>query len=371
MRTTFLVAVLCAVALAFALHGARKAETAIEPEIPKVTAVRPVHAPAVRSITVPGDLVGRNEAALYAKVTGYLKRISVDKGDWVKKGQVLAEIEVPELEQKLKRARASLDVRRVTYERLNGVWSTDRRLVAREDVDVAQGEFNQAQADVEELEALVGYTKIIAPFDGVVTARYVDPGALIEANGHAGGSDATGAQKSGAVPVVALADTDRLRVYVYVPEQETSAIRRGLPAGLTLREFPGREFRGTVARFSNALDLSTRTMLTEVDLENPRHELYPGMYAEVTLELERHPDAIELPVTAVGGGSDDGFVFVVKEGTLTKTAVKTGIASAGAVEITSGLSGDEVVVQNLGPALREGERVEAIERPPQTALATP
>jgi multidrug efflux pump subunit AcrA (membrane-fusion protein) len=367
----FLIAVLCAVALAFAAHGARKAEPAVEPEILKVTAVRPVHAPAVRAITVPGDLVGRNEAALYSKVTGYLKRISVDKGDWVKKGQVLAEIEVPELEQKLKRARANRDVRHVTYERLNGVWSTDRRLVAREDVDVAQGELNQAQADVEELEALVGYTKIIAPFDGVVTARYVDPGALIEANGHASGSNGAGPQKSAAAPVVALADTDQLRVYVYVPEQEASVIRRGLPAGLTLREFPGREFRGTVARFSNALDLSTRTMLTEVDLENPDHELYPGMYADVTLELERHPDALELPATAVGGAGSDAFVFVVRNGTLAKISVGTGITSPGAVEITSGLRGDEVVVQNLSPGLQEGEKVQAIERMPQTALATP
>ncbi len=123
------------------------------------------------------------------------------------------------------------------------MWTTDRRLVAREDVDVAQGKFQQAQAEVEELEAMVGYTHIVAPFDGVITARYVDPGALIQASAHAASTGASG----GSVPVVRIADIDTLRVYVYVPEEETSLIKRGMPATLRLREFPGREFTGRVA----------------------------------------------------------------------------------------------------------------------------
>ena len=371
MKVAIAAALAAIVLLTWMSGGPRRAETAVEPDVPRVATVRPMRGAAVRSITLPGDLVGRNEAALYAKVTGYLKDIAVDKGDTVKRGQLLAEIEVPELAPKLARARADLQVRRITYERLTSVWKTDHRLVAREDVDVAEGQFAQARADVEELETLVGYTKIVAPFDGTINARYVDPGALIEANGHGAGSDGAGGRSSGTVPVVAVAETDRLRVYVYVPEQETSQIRRGQAAVLRLREFPGREFHGTVARFNNALDLATRTMLTEVDLDNPTRELYPGMYADVARELERHENALQVPTTAVSRTGDHAHVFVVRNGSLVRVPVTTGIASSDTVEIVSGLGADEPVVRNLGPSLQEGETVEAVEQVPQTALAEP
>jgi RND family efflux transporter MFP subunit len=343
--------------------GAQEADPTVGPPPLPVRVVHPERSDLTRTISLPGDIIGRSEADLYAKVTGYLTRIDVDKGDWVKKGQVLAEIEVPELEQRLKRARANLAVRRVTYERLQRVWDTDRRLLAREDLDIAQGQYQQAQAEVEELEARFGYTRIIAPFDGVITARYVDPGALIEASGHASGSStqAEQRQRSGPVPVVSMAEIDRLRVYVYVPEEETSLVRQGQPATLRLREFPGQSFSGVVARFANSLDLSTRTMLTEVDLDNPERKLYPGMYADVTLELERHPNALHVPATAVGGGGDAPFVFVVRDGALAKVPVVTGITTGEWTEIRSGLSGgDEQVVANMSPTLTEGAKVQAM-----------
>jgi multidrug efflux pump subunit AcrA (membrane-fusion protein) len=326
-----------------------------------------------RSVTLPGDLVGLYESALHAKVTGYLKSIHVDKGDWVKKGELLAEIEVPELEQKLQRARASLAVRRGTYERLERVWETDRRLVAREDVDIAQGQFEEAKADVEELQALVGYTHIVAPFDGVVTARFVDPGALIQASGHSGSSETEGSVPSTGsnAPIVTVADIDTIRVYVYVPEEETSLVKAGIPVTLRLREFPGRSFTASVTRFANSLDLSTRTMLVEADLQNPTHELYPGMYADVVLELARHEDAVKLPSTAVGGSGDTSFVYVVRDSRLTRVPVTTGFTNEGSVEIVSGLTGDESVVAALSPALSEGEAVRAVSSDPASEkLAT-
>ena len=369
-RVRLLIATAALLGLGMALRTAPVAEPATERSLPRVAVIRPERGDVVRSITLPGDLIGRNQAQLYAKVTGYLRRIDVDKGDSVRQGQILAEIEVPELQQKLKRARANRDVRRITYDRLRGVWNTDRRLVAREDVDVARGEFDQAQAEVEELEALVGYTRIAAPFAGIVTARYVDPGALIEADGRGGGPGDRDGPNSGG-PIVALADTARLRVYVYVPEREVAAVRRGMAARLVLRELPGREFLGTVARFANALDFSTRTMLTEVDLENPQGELYPGMYADVTLELERHTHALEIPPTAVGSDRTSSFVLVVDGGTLVRVPVTTGIASPHLVEVTSGLSGSESIVRDLGPALREGDRVEMVAAGAATTGAGP
>jgi len=353
--------------------GTGRAAAASAPAAPVVSTVKPRRADLLRTITLPGDLVGIAEAALHAKVTGYLKQIDVDKGDWVKKGQLLATIEVPELEQKLKRARADLEVRRVTYQRLKGVWESDPRLVAREDVDVARGQFFQAQADVEELETLVNYTRLVAPFDGVVTARNVDPGDLIRAGGRAGTSGPEAAPApAGNAPVLTVADIDPLRVYVYVPEQETGRIRRGMPATLRLQEFPGREFHGSVTRFATALDLSTRTMLTEVDIANPKHELYPGMYADVTIELERHAQALQVPASAVSRSSDHPFVFVVRNGRLKRAPVRLGLANGGWVEVASGLKGDERVVRTATPALSDGEPVQAEAKPdpvPNLAMA--
>jgi membrane fusion protein, multidrug efflux system len=339
--------------------AAHSAATAPEPS---VTVVRPQREDVTRSVTLPGDLVGLYESALHAKVTGYLKSISVDKGDWVKQGQTLAVIEVPELEQKLHRANAQLTVQQGTYERLRRVWDSDHRLVAREDIDIAEGHFEQAKAEVEELAALLGYTRIVAPFDGVVTARFVDPGALIQASGHGGTSSNEGsapAQGSNA-PILNIADIDALRVYVYVPERETSLIRPGMPATLRLREFPGREFHAAVKRFATKLDLSTRTMLTEIDIDNAKHELYPGMYADVDLELERHAGALKLPAAAVGGSGSERFVYVVRDDQLVKVPVVTGITGEGWLEIASGLTGDEQVVATITSALAEGKKVHAV-----------
>jgi membrane fusion protein, multidrug efflux system len=353
--------------------GSREGDPSSARSLPSVSVVRPERGAMTRSVTLPGDLVGLYESALHAKVTGYLKSIRVDKGDWVKKGEVLAEIEVPELEQKLQRARANLAVRRGTYERLRRVWQTDQRLVAREDVDIAQGQFEEAKAEVQELEALVGYTHIVAPFDGVVTARFVDPGALIQASGHGGSSEMEGSSpgKGNSVPIVTLSDIDTLRVYVYVPEEETSLIKAGMPVTLRLREFPGREFTASVTRFATALDLSTRTMLVEADIENPKRELYPGMYADVLIELARHDSALKLPASAIGGSGDASFVYIVREGHLARVPVTTGFTHEGSVEIASGLSGDESVVGTVTPDLTEGEAVRAVLAGPVPAkLAT-
>jgi multidrug efflux pump subunit AcrA (membrane-fusion protein) len=352
--------------------GTGPATAASAAPAPIVSTVQPRRGDLVRTITLPGDLVGIFEAALHAKVTGYLQQIDVDKGDWVKKGQLLATIEVPELRQKLKRAKANLEVRRVTYQRLRSVWQSDPRLVAREDVDVAHGQFAQAQADVEELEALVSYTRLLAPFDGVVTARNVDPGDLIRAGGHGGdgAAEAGTASSAATAPVLTVADIDTLRVYVYVPEEETGQIRRGLPATLRLQEFPGREFHGTVTRYATALDLSTRTMLTEVDIPNPTHELYPGMYADVRLELERHARALQLPVSAVGRDGERAFVFVVRHGRLKQSPVKVGLSNGDWVEIASGLKGQEHVVRTATPTLSDGEVVQVrAEKDPGPDLA--
>ena len=344
---------LCVV-LAIAGCTTPAAEPATDSAARTVTVIRPERRDLVRTLALPGDVVGFTEAPLYPKVTGYLQRIDVDKGDHVKQGQLLAVIEVPELEQKVKRAQARLEVERVTRERLRKVWSSDRRLVSQEDLDVAQGKYEQAKADVEELMAMMGYTRVTAPFDGVVTSRDVDPGALLSEQGGASGARGT------RMPILTVTDISTVRVYLYVPEQETSAIREGAPATLVLREFPGREFHGTVTRFTHALDPSTRTMLTEVDIPNPDHALYPGMYAEAKLEIERRPDATVLPASAVQSDGRTSWVLAVEGGTLRKLPVRVGLADGADVEIASGLAADVDVVAHPTATLAEGERVHAV-----------
>jgi len=333
-----------------------------------VVVVRPQRGEMTRSITLPGDLVGLYQSTLYAKVTGYLKSISVDKGDWVKAGQVLAVIEVPELEQRLARARADMEVQHLTYQRLDQVWKSDPRLVARQDVDIAQGKYLEAKAQTDELEAMASYTRIVAPFDGVVTGRFADPGALIKAGGEqtTASPDQGSAHPSGGTsPVLSLALIDTMRIYVYVPQDSVTSIKRGMPAKLTLQDLPGRSFDGVVTRYANSLDLGTRTMLTEIDLKNPGHQLYPGMYANVTLELERHADALSLPESAIGDAQDERYVMIAQDGKLRKQDVTVGINNGKSAEIASGLSGGEDVVANLDPSITADEVVNVVQQKTQ------
>lgn len=372
MRLSLPIFFLALVALATAACRSENAGKSSAAGPPPVVVTQPQRRDAVRSITLPGDLVGYYEAALHAKVTGYLNRISVDKGDWVKEGQVLAELEVPELQQNLVRANADLELQRLTYERMRRVRQTDPRLVAEQDVDIAQSKWAQAKAQVEVLQTMVGYTKIIAPFDGVITGRFADPGALIRAGGGNFTTSGVGAEISPSAtegaggheiagPVLTLARIDRLRVYVYVPESEAGLVRRGCPVRIAVRAFPGRVVTGTVTRYASALDLSTRTMLVEADIENPGNLLYPRMYAYVTLELERHPHALEIPSSAVSLRPDASpYVFLVRDGELVRAPVTVGINDGTYIEITGGLSSKDQVVSYLSPSLLAGVKVKAV-----------
>jgi membrane fusion protein (multidrug efflux system) len=371
VRTHTVMVLVAMLALGIGLAGCEeRAETKTTVPLPVVSVIRPQRADMVRSIELPGDLVGFYESALHAKVTGYLQSITVDKGDWVKAGQVLATIQVPELHSNLRQAEANLRITQITYERLHHVQQTDPRLVSQEDVDIAFAKYQQAKATVQTLQTMVGYTQITAPFDGVVTGRFADPGALIRAGGgdigvnetsgliSPGATEGAGGHRGGGGPVLTIAKIDKLRVYVYVPEQVCSMVHRGSTATLHFEEFPGRNFTGVVARFAYSLDLATRTMLTEIDIDNPSHQLYPRMYAHVTLNLVNHPDVLRLPVNAIGSLATSPFVFLVSDGHLVKRPVTTGINDGQYVEITSGLTGSELVVSAVRPTLQSGEAVE-------------
>ncbi len=210
---------------------------------------------------------------------------------------------------------------------------------------------------------MISYTRIVAPFDGVITGRFVDPGALIKAGGEQTSSPPEeGSARAGgaASPVLSLAMIDTIRTYIYVPQGEVGLVKRGMPATLTLQDLPGRTFSGEVARFANSLDLGTRTMLTEIDLKNPRHELYPGMYANVTLEIECHRAVLKLPESAIGDSAEGRYVMIAQSGKLRRQLVRVGISTGNYAEVTHGLRGGEQVVAALDQSLVQDEAVNIV-----------
>src|SRR5271163_278978 len=360
--------------ISIALFWAAACDTPVAPmttpQRATVDVVHPRQGDIAKTIDLPGDVVGFYEAALHSKVTGYLKSIPVDKGDSVKKGQVLAEIEVPELQSNLARSQASLEMERITYDRLKKVQQDDSRLISQQDVDMAYAKYREAQAAVATLQTMFGYTNIIAPFDGVITGRFADPGALIRAGGgdlgvdetsgliSPGATEGAGGHREGGGPLLTLADIDKLRVYIYVPEASYPFIHVGTPASLHFDEFPDRVFKGTVARYATSLDLSTRTMLTEVDIDNPKRLVYPRSYAHVTIQLVRHSDALSVPASAIQGAGGSARVLIVDNGRLVEVPVQTGIDNGSYVEITSGLTANALVVATYSSTLTPGQQLD-------------
>lgn len=356
---------------------------AAEPRVPVVTVARPIHRPAVRTITLPATVEALEKATLYAKVAGYLEWIKVDKGDRVKKGQVLALIEVPEMAKQhqsarvavqeaqaaQQRAEADASLKEITYRRLAGVRERQPEVIPQQELDVARAAYEvakgevalaktrveRARSEVERLEALMEYAQIKSPYDGVVTERFVDRGAMIQQ-----GTNSTG----NVAPVVTVMNIEKVRVYVHVPEPDTPYVDRGDPVVVRLDALPGREFHSRVTRFTTALDTQTRTMKTEIDLDNPGHFIRPGMYGSATLHLAEEPDALFVSAQSVrqdAGGKK--FLYLVADGRIRKAFIETALDDGKLVQVR-GLRGDEIVVLTGAETLQEGLAVKTVTTAP-------
>lgn len=318
-------------------------------EPPVLTTTRPARGEIHRFVTLPGSIRANQEATLYAKVPGYLKSLAVDKGDAVKAGQVIGELEVPELEDELARNRAEARVAELEFERISAGQKRAPDLVMAQAVDEAQGRLETAKANADRAETMLAYRVLAAPFDGIVTMRYVDPGAFVPAP-TSGGAAGGGA-------LVTIMDFARVRVQVPVPEIEAALVREGQPVKVSVPGLPGRKFDGAVSRLSYALDQATKTMLVEADLANPQLELRPGMYASVSIGVERRDGALLVPAAAVVTEKAAASVFVAEEGRAKKVAVKTGFNDGAMVEVIEGLSGSEAVILAGGAPLADGQAV--------------
>lgn len=328
--------------------------------VPVVNVVTPQRTAPSHEIVLPGNVEPYMTAPIYSRTSGYVKKWYVDIGARVKKGQLLAEIDTPEVDQQLQQSRsnlataeANLRLAEITKNRYQELLKTNA--VSQQDVDNASGTYNannsivQAnQANVKQLETLQSFERIYAPFDGIVTVRNVDVGDLIN----------SGSAPGTRTDLFHIAQPGKLRVYVYVPQEYSQAATPGLTAELTLAEFPGRPFPGKLVRTANAINFATRTLQAEVDVDNPTGKLLSGSYAEVHLKLPGLASTHLLPIDTLLFRSEGLQVAVVKDGKVVLTQVTPGHDFGDQIEILAGLSGDESVIQNPPDSILTGQQVQ-------------
>jgi RND family efflux transporter MFP subunit len=365
-------------------------ETTRELAIPSVAVIHAKPGAVKNEVVLPGNIQAFTDSPIYARSSGYLKQWNVDIGAHVKAGQVLATIEAPELDQQVRQAKATIqqtqasldqaianeqqgkaneEIARVTAQRWQNLVA--KGAVSRQENDQYQAQYQAqvanlnaleqaiaaarsniavAEANLARLQEMQGYEVVKAPFDGIVTARNTDVGALINAGN--GGA---------AQELFHMAATAKLRVYVSVPQADSRAAEPGLKSYLTLSEFPGRRFPGELVRTSGAIDPATRTLLTEVDVDNASGELRPGAYAEVHLMIPEGSRSLILPVSTLIFRSEGLRVGVVRDGNKAELVpVILGKDYGNEVEVVSGLDENDLVISNPPDSLASGAIVQVV-----------
>lgn len=326
--------------------------------IATVLVIHPKATAGAEEIAIPGNMQAFIDTPIWARASGYLKRWYVDIGGHVEQGQLLAEIESPEVDRQLEQARAdlgtaqaNLKLSQVTADRYTNLFKTDS--VSKQEVDNAVQDaaakvtaVTSAQANVSRLEQLVSYEKVYAPFEGTITVRNIDVGGLVDAGANTAGKE-----------LFHLASTSTLRVYVNVPENYSRAALPGVTATLTLGEFPGRQFHGVVVRSAKAIDMASRTLLVEVDVKNPAGTLLPGSFASVHLKLPYRVSAVTVPSNTLIFRKEGLQVAVVRQEHAVLVPVMLGRDFGDDVEIVSGLNSNDQAIVNPSDSLAQGEQV--------------
>jgi RND family efflux transporter MFP subunit len=382
----------CAVVLVGAVSGCKKGEqgeTAEAATTPRAAVVPVMRQAVTKTLTVAGEFIPFQEVELHAKVAGYIRKINVDIGDKVRTGQVLATLEIPELtaqvsgaeagvrhsqeeialaKSEVARAQADHTALHVAYERLKQAAAARPGMIAQQEIDDAQAKDSASEAQVAVAKAtlsaqmqqvdiakaehlhyssLASYSQITAPFDGIVTWRYADTGALIQA----------GTSNAGSMPVVKVAEVKVLRLRIPVPESLAGYVREGDTADVKVQA-TGDHFTGKVVRTTGALDRTTRSLQVEVDVPNPKSKLTPGMYADVSLQIAGSPNALTIPVQALSQGSNGASVLVVDANNkVERRPVHVGLETPDKVQILDGVhEGEHVIVGNLD-SFEPGQKV--------------
>ncbi len=320
-----------------------------ESQPPVLPVARPGHGDITRFVTLPGTILADQQATLYARVGGYLGSVAVDRGDTVKKGQVLAEIEVPEVVAGLKKNRADARLAEIELQRLRAAGKKASDLVIPQALDKAEAAFDIAKAEVEQTETLLGYSKVAAPFDGIVTARFLDPGAFVPAAG-AGSNLQTAA-------LFTVMNFQTVRAQAAIPEVDAAYVSKGQPVKFTVEGLPGKTFQGTISRLSYSLDDATRNMIVQADIPNPDLQLRPGMYAKISFGIQHHTDVLLVPKPAIVMEKANAFVFKLVDGKARKTLVKTGFDDGENVEILDGVQDGDALILPGKTTLTDGQAV--------------
>jgi len=332
---------------------------------PRVLVAPVVHSPDERGVRLPGDIHGYIETPVYAKVPGYMKTINVDKGDHVKAGDVIAIIESPETDKMVADAKSFYWIQNVTDIRNQEL--VRQQVVPQQTADETHSAMLQAKSAYQQQLAMQQYEIVRAPFDGIVTARFVDPGTLIPAATAPVSATPNAvffSSSSTSTPIVSLASQTPLRVYAFVPQSISSFIKDGDPATVTVIDFPGRKYTGTITRHPEALDQTTRTMLVEVDLPNQDRSLLPGMYANMKMTAHVTSTSLTAPDDALIFRNDKIYLPVVRDNHLKLIEVTVGHDNGYTVEVSGDLRAGEQIAVNVGEAARDGEPVQPVQGNP-------
>ena len=345
--------------IAFRVHAATALkEQTLDMAVQEVSVVHAKRGAMAEEVVLPGNAQAYVATPIYARTNGYLKTWYFDIGAHVKAGQLLAEIETPEVDRQLDQARADLATAQANYElsqttaaRYQSLFKTDA--VAKQDVEDRVGDLQAKKAmvdsatfNVKRLEETQHFQKVYAPFDGIITARNIDIGALINAGANAPGKE-----------LFDIASTKQLRVYINVPQAYSRDVRPGGRAELTVDEFPGRRFPGNIVRSSDSIDPSSRTLLTEVDVDNPTNELLPGAFVSVHLKLSSKVSAVIVPVNALIFRAQGIQAAVVRDGKADLVALTLGRDYGTEVEVLSGLTQQDQIIENPSDSLTSGVEV--------------
>jgi RND family efflux transporter MFP subunit len=327
---------------------------------PDVVVARPQSGAPSQEIVLPGNIQAYTDSGIYARTDGYLKKWYFDMGAQVRKGQLLAVVESPEVDRQLLQAQADLATAQATANnaKIQAARYQDllkNNAVSKQDTDTfttqaasSSTQVQSAMANVQRLEQLTGFEKIYAPFDGTITARNVDIGTLINSGT--------------ALELFHLSQENVLRVYVNVPQVYSPACVPGVGATLTLSEFPGKTFAGKIVRTAKAIDPASRTLLIEVDVKNPTGELYPGAYAQVHFKLTNTRPTLILPVSTLMFRSEGLRVGIVQNNTIAKLVpITIGRDDGRSVEVIQGLQPGDQVIQSPPDSLIDGEKVRIVQ----------
>lgn len=337
--------------------GEEVSATAKTVEAPiNVKAVHSHRGEVYRFINLPGEVRPLYEVTLFAKVDGYLDKLTVDKGDSVKAGDLIADIDVPELHANLAKYKAELELAQAEFKQMSDAAANNAAAdseAAKNRLAVASGKLSTAKGNVQYTESMLKYAKVTAPFDGTITKRYVDPGAYIPVPNAASTPEAAA--------IVNLTDFKVLRMQVAVPETEATHIKIGQPIRWTADDFPGQSFDGKVTRAYWALDKATKTMLTETQMANPGMKLQPGMLVNARIAIDKKDNAMLLPSAALVKEKTNSFIYIVDDGKIKKMPVEVGFNDGTNVEIVAGVKATDLAIVPGQQTLRDGQLAKVTE----------